>query len=142
VSTLAKLINSNHSTIVNYIKNGTLFRGDWYLSNIPFNLTDKPLVSNWYSTNESNNGKGLYINEGTVAGCPAPSNNIILEMNNSSHIKKAVFVYSINKEFIRKFEGVTQASKELNINHCVIKKYALLNAAYKGYICNYERLID
>lgn len=46
VKTLAKLINSNHSTIVSYIKNGTLFRGEWYLNNIPFNLTDTPLISN------------------------------------------------------------------------------------------------
>ena len=42
VRTLAKLINSNHSTIVNY-KVETLFRGEWYFSNLPFNLTDTPL---------------------------------------------------------------------------------------------------
>lgn len=46
VKTLAKLIHSNHSTIVSFIKNGTLFRGEWYLSNLPFNLTDTPLISN------------------------------------------------------------------------------------------------
>jgi hypothetical protein len=63
-------------------------------------------------------------------------------MNNNSKFKKAVFVYNTNKEFICKFEGVTPASKELNINHCVIKKYALLNAPYKGYIFSYERLRD
>lgn len=46
VSTLAKLINSNHPTIVDYIKNGALFRGEWYFSNLPFNLSDTPLISN------------------------------------------------------------------------------------------------
>jgi group I intron endonuclease len=46
VSTLAKLINSNHSTIVNYIKNNSLFRGEWYFSNLPFNLSDLPVISN------------------------------------------------------------------------------------------------
>ena len=61
-------------------------------------------------------------------------------MNNNYKIKKAVFVYNTNKEFICKFEGVTHAGKELNINHSVIKKYALLNAPYKGYIFSYERL--
>lgn len=46
INTLAKLINSNHSTLVNYIKNGTLFRGEWYFNNIPYNLTDTPLIPN------------------------------------------------------------------------------------------------
>nr|YP_009710789.1 GIY-YIG endonuclease [Macrolepiota fuliginosa]QFZ98737.1 GIY-YIG endonuclease [Macrolepiota fuliginosa] len=127
VKTLAKLINSNHSTIVSFIKNGTLFRGEWYLSNLPFNLTDTPLISKWSSAGFEN---------------LLESNNIILEMNNNSKIKKAVFVYNSNKEFIRKFEGVTQAGKELNINHCVIKKYALRNALFKGYIFSYDRLRD
>jgi group I intron endonuclease len=137
VRTLAKLIHSNHSTIVSYIKNKTLFRGEWYFSNLPFNLTDTPLISNW-SSNESN--------------------NIILEINNNSHIKKAIFVYSLNKEFIGKFEGVTHAQRELNINHDIIKKCALLNTPYRhhaplatkwggvvadqGYIFSYERISD
>jgi len=119
VNTLAKLINSNHSTIVSFIKNGTLFRGEWYFSNLPFNLTDTPLISNWSSF------------ESTI---------LILDINKNSHIKKAIFVYNLNKEFIRKFEGVTHAQKELNINHDLIKKYALLNTPYKGYIFSYDRL--
>lgn len=121
VKTLAKLINSNHSTLKNNIKNGTLFRGEWYFSYLPFNLTDTPLISNW---------------------CSNESNNLILEMVKISHIKKAIFVYNIKKEFIHKFEGVTHAQKELNINHDVIKKHALLNIPYNGYIFSYERLID
>ena len=121
VRTLAKLINSNDSTIINYIKNGTMFRGEWYFSKLPFNLTDSPLISNWSSKE---------------------SNNLILEIINNSHIKKAIFVYNTNKEFIYKFEGVTHAQKELNINHDIIKKYALLNTPYKGYIFSNERLID
>ena len=65
VRTLAKLIHSNHSTIVSNIKNKTLFRGEWYFSNLPFNLTDTPLIYNWTSKE---------------------SNNLILEMiNNSPH---------------------------------------------------------
>ena len=38
VRTFAKIIQSNYSTIVSNIKNKTLFRGDWYLSNLPFNI--------------------------------------------------------------------------------------------------------
>lgn len=121
VKTLAKLINSNHSTIVNIIKNGRLFRGEWYFSNLPFNLNDTPVISNWSSKE---------------------SNKLILEINNNSYIKKAIFVYNTNKEFIHKFEGVTHAQKELKINHDLIKKYALLNTPYKGFMFSYERLID
>lgn len=123
VKTLAKLINSNHFTLKNNIENGTLFRGEWYLSYLPFNLTDTPLISNWYSTSTQHE-----------------SNNLVLEMIKYSHIKKAIFVYNIKKEFIKKFEGVTHAQKELNINHDVIKKHALLNIPYNGYIFSYERL--
>lgn len=43
------------------------------------------------------------------------SNNLTLEIKNSSHIKKAVFVYNINKEFIRKFDGVVKAENDFNI---------------------------
>ena len=82
VKTLAKLINSNHSTIKNNIQNGTLFRGEWYFSYLPFNLTDTPLISNW---------------------CSNESNNIILEIIKHFHVKKAIFVYNIKKEFIHKF---------------------------------------
>nr|YP_009493171.1 GIY-YIG homing endonuclease [Ganoderma calidophilum]AWJ63966.1 GIY-YIG homing endonuclease [Ganoderma calidophilum] len=121
VKTLANLINSNHSTLKNNIQNWTLFRGEWYFSYLPFNLTDTPLISNW---------------------CSNESNNLILEMIKHSQIKKAIFVYNIKKEFIYKFEGVTHAQKELNINHDVIKKHALLNIPYNGYIFSYERLID
>jgi hypothetical protein len=67
-------------------------------------------------------------------------------MINSSHIKKAIFVYKISpegsKEFIRKFDGVTQAQQELNINHDVIKKNAKINRIFKGFIFSYERLFD
>ena len=62
-----------------------MFRGEWYFSNLPFNLTDTPLISNWSSKE---------------------SNNLILEIINNYKIKKAIFVYNLNKEFIFKFEGV------------------------------------
>ena len=119
VRTLAKLINSNHSTIVSYIKDKTLFRGEWYFSNLPFNINDTPLISNWSSKE---------------------AKDLIIEIIDNFHIKKAIFVYNSNKEFIGKFEGVTHAQKELNFSHDIIKKYALLKKPYKGYIFSYERL--
>jgi group I intron endonuclease len=44
VLTLARLILSNHATIVSAIKGGTLFRGEWYFSNLPYNITDNPKI--------------------------------------------------------------------------------------------------
>lgn len=76
------LINSNHATIVSFIKNKTLFRGEWYFSNLPFYVTDVPLMSNW---------------------CSKEAKDLITEIIDNSHIKKAIFVYNSNKEFIKKF---------------------------------------
>lgn len=61
VRSLALWINSNHSTIVGYIKNKTLFRGEWYLTNVPFNLTDTPLIPNWSLQESSTLSKKLLI---------------------------------------------------------------------------------
>jgi hypothetical protein len=80
-------------------------------------LSGTPLISNWTSIE---------------------SKSLTLEIKNNSYI----FVYSINKEFIRKFDGVMHAQKELNISHDIIKKYTLLNKPYKGYIFSYERFKD
>jgi len=120
VLTLAKTINSNSSTINSYIKTKSLFRGDWYFSRLPFNISDEPLISDFNSIE---------------------AKNLESDIKNSSHIKRAVFLFNADKEFIRKYDGVMSASKELNISHNVIKNYALLNKAYKGYIFSYERLI-
>jgi len=65
---------------------------------------------------------------------------LILEINNNSHIKKAVFVYDINKNFVTKYDGVTAAAKSLNINHLSIKNKALSREIYKGYMFSYEIL--
>lgn len=86
VLTLAKLIKSNHPTLVNVIKEQTLFRGEWYLLNIPYNISDTPLISHWHSKE---------------------CEQLVVEINKSSLIKKAVFVYDTNKKFIGKYDGVT-----------------------------------
>ena len=121
VSTLSNLIKSNHSTIVDIIKEQTIFRGEWYFTNLPYNISDIPFIPNW-----------------TLKECE----ELILNINNNSHIRKAVFVYDINKNFICKYEGVTDAQRALNINHSTIKKYAKLGGIYNDYIFSYERLKD
>ena len=82
-------------------------------------MSDTPLIPSWTSTE---------------------SQALVSELKNNSHIKKAIFVYNTNKEFIRKFDGVTHVQKELNIGHDIVKKYALINKPYKEYIFSYERL--
>lgn len=121
VKTLAKFIKSNHPTLVKNIQEQTIFRGEWYLSNIPYNLSDTPRISDWNSKE-----------------CEELSLNI----NNHSHILKAVFVYDINRKFIDKYEGVMAAQRALNISHSTIKKYAKVGGAYRGYIFSYVRLIE
>lgn len=121
VGTLAKLIKSNHPTIVNVIKEGILFRGEWYFTNIPYNIVDTPLITDWNSKE---------------------SDKLILNINNNSHIRKAVFIYDMNKNFVAKYDGVMEAQRALGISHSTIKNYAKVNGIYKGYIFRYERLND
>ena len=121
VFTLTMLIKSNHPTIVSCIKEQTMFRGEWFFTNLPYNITDTPNIIDWTSKE---------------------SNELILNINNNNHIRKAIFVYNTNKKFIYKYDGVTDTQRALNINHATIKKYAQLNAAYGDYIFSYERLND
>ena len=125
VSTLAKLIKSNLPTVVAAIKEQDIFRGEWNFTNTPYNISDTPLITEWISKE---------------------CDKLILDINNNSHIRKAVFVTTddVNKNLIRNFsyDGVTDAQRGLNINHSTIKNYAKVGGSFKGYIFNYERLKD
>lgn len=120
VLTLAKLIKSNHPTLVNIIKEQTIFRGEWYLTNIPYNINDTPIIADWSSKE---------------------CEELVLNINKNSHIRKAVFVYDINRNFLAKYDGVMEAQRALNISHSTIKNYAKIGGVYKGYIFSYERLV-
>ena len=65
---------------------------------------------------------------------------LILNINNQSHIKKAIFVYDKDKNFLAKYEGVMAARRALNMSHLTIKKFAKLRSSYNNYIFSYERL--
>jgi hypothetical protein len=67
---------------------------------------------------------------------------LILEINQQSHIIKAIFVYDTNKNFIGKYEGVMAASRALKISHLTIKNHAKVGSIYNNYRFSYERLID
>lgn len=119
VSSWANLIKSNHPTIVEAIKEQTIFRGEWYFTNVPYNIDDCPLIPNI-----------------THKECK----ELIISINNKSHIRKGVFVYDTNKNLIGRYDGVTDAQRDLNISHSTIKKYAQTGATYNGYTFSYERL--
>jgi hypothetical protein len=117
---LANKTQSTHTTIVTYIKNGSLFRGEWYFTNIPYNIEDTPIITEWFST------------EG---------NALLKEICQCIKIKKAVFVYDKNKKFIAKHDGVTEAGKVYKTSHLTIKKCANSNTLHaNGYHFCYERL--
>jgi len=121
VRILAKLIKSNHPTLVKFIKEQTILRGEWYLNNIPYNISDTPKIADWSSKE---------------------CQELLLNINNNSHILKAVFVYDLNRNFIGKYDGVMVAQRALKISHSTIKNYARVGGVYKGYIFSYERLRD
>jgi group I intron endonuclease len=121
VKTLANLIKSNHPTLVKNIQEKTIFRGEWYLRNIPYNLNDTPIITNWNSKE---------------------CEKLILNIKNNSHVLKGVFVYDTNRKFLKKYEGVMAVQRALKISHSTVKKYANIGGAYNGYIFSYERLIE
>ena len=119
VGTLYRRIQSNHNTLVSIIKDKTIFRGEWYLSNVPYNISDTPLISDIHSPE---------------------CDRLVLDILNSKHILKGIFVYDKNKKFLGKYNGVTDAGRAWSINHNTIKKYALSGKVYKNLIFSYERL--
>ena len=118
VKTLSKLIKSNHPTLVDVIKEHFLFRGEWYLTNIPYNISDKPSIEDWGSEK---------------------CKQLILEINKNSHIRKAVFAYEINSKFVTRYDGVTVAAKVFNLGHLTIKNLIFSQKAHNGYIFSYEK---
>lgn len=99
------------------IRELSLFRSSWYLSRIPFNEGEKPLME-----------------------VPSPDyTNLIAQMKSQKHIRKAVFVFK-DGEFLCKYEGIMSAEKALNISHDTIKKNIEKNSIYKGYTFSYHRI--
>lgn len=109
--------SSISTSIKRAIETGSLFRSGWYISNIPFNEQDKPLIE--FNSSE-------YI-------------NLIEEMESQKHIRKAIFVFK-DGEFLQKYDGILAVEKALNISHDVIKSNIEKNTMYKGYEFSYHRI--
>jgi len=120
VNTLSKVIAANHSTIVSFIKNNMLFRGEWYFTTIPYNISDSPKIKNWNTLESELLAKEIRENVGIVKG---------------------VFVYDKHKNFVARYSGVTQASKVYNLSYVTIRKCASVNGLHNsGYYFCFERL--
>ena len=92
------------------------------MRNIPYNISDTPLISDWYSKE---------------------CEELVLKIiNQNSHIKKAVFVYDLNRKFLAKYDGVMDARRAFENVSSYYKKHAKIGDVYKGFIFSYERLID
>lgn len=120
VKSVAVKVNSNHATLVTYIEKQELFRGEWYFSNIPYNIDNTPIIKHW----------------NTIEG-----ENLVKEIRDSVKIKKRVFVYDKDKKFLTKHAGVTEAGKVYKLSYLTIKKCANVNGYHKSghYFC-FERL--
>ena len=120
VKTLATKAKSNHPTIVTYLKRQELFRGEWYFNNIPYNISDTPLIKNWNTK------------EGEL---------LCKEIADNTTVKKGIFVYDNDMNFIAKDSGVTSASKIYGISQTTIRNIAKVNGLHaSGYYFRYERL--
>lgn len=114
----SKLIKSTQPNIVKAIEDKTLFRGEWYIHSKPLNANDIPLL----------NLDSIEFKD------------LINEIINNSHVKKAIFVYNLEKELIFKFDSIKQAKKVLKMSHTTIGKHILFNIPYNSYIFSYHRI--
>lgn len=116
---LATKVNSNHSTIINFMASGELFRGEWYFTNKPVTIDDVPK----YSNQESKEALDLF-------------NSI----KKSIHIRKAVFLLNpVSKECIRSYDGVMECAKDLKVSHNTVKALMSLNGQLGSYILSAHR---
>ena len=116
---LAKIIKANNNTLNLVLNKDRLFRGNWYIRNkLVFN-DDLPLIKDKYSIE--------YL-------------DLIKDMIKTAHIKQAIFVFnSITKEFVRKYDVIILAEKNLKIRHELIRDSIIEKRAIGNYIFSYDR---
>jgi hypothetical protein len=95
-----------------------LFRSSWYISKLPLNEDEKPLME-----------------------VPSPEYSYLIEgMKSQKHIRKAIFVFK-DGEFIKKYDGIMEAERALNISHDTRNYNIENNTMYKGYKFSLHRLM-
>lgn len=120
VTTLARLVLSNQSTILGTIKSKSLFRGGWYFSLEP--ITTKEVdMCNTLSTDSLSS---LWAN-----------------MISAKPIRKAVFVFDAETgEFYRRYNGVIECAKDLKVSHNDIAKLMKSNGKTEKYMFSAHRI--
>jgi hypothetical protein len=118
---LAGQVKANFSTLSKLTQNGLLFRGGWYILKSPFYAHDVPSITDINSVE--------YV-------------NMIKEIQTSSHILKAIFVFNSKNEFLFKFDGVLEAQKALNISHDTIKSHLDSGKAHNNYLFFSHRVLE
>jgi group I intron endonuclease len=118
LSLLAKEIQANYKTLNYYLNNNILFRGNWYIRDCLFNKDDVPSIIDKESYKK-----------------------LMVDIRNKAYIKQAIFVFdSLSNKFIRKYDGIIEAEKDLKIRHETIKNSIVNNKCIGNYIFSYHRI--
>jgi group I intron endonuclease len=131
VKTLSLAINANSSSIKKVIDTGSLFRGGWYVRSSLLSSSDDPVFTSYHLCSE-----------------------LITDIIKNASVKKAIFVFDLNGNYLNKYKGILEAETQLGIRHEKIKKHALSNLpchcpgivlaenGIEEYILSYHRLLD
>jgi NUMOD1 domain len=119
LTTFSRSINASYNYIKKVSLQGTLFRGEWYLTKSIISSSDLPKFDS-YRKCES----------------------LIKEIKLNSTIKQAIFLFDLNGNFIKRFNGIIEAESSLKIRHEKIKKAAISNSNIGNYKFSYHRLIS
>ena len=72
---------------------------------------------------------------------PSPEySNLIEKMKSQKHIRKAIFVFKEDGEFIKKYNGIMEVERALKIYHDTINSNIEKNTTYKGYKFSLHRI--
>lgn len=122
MSILAKDIKANNKTLNLFLINNKLFRGSWYIKDSLLSEKDISAILDNHSTEY---------------------NKLMEEIKSKTYIKQVIFVFnSETKKFIRKYDEIMIAEKELRLRHEKIKDSIIKNKPLNGYIFSYHRLIN
>jgi len=102
IKSFSKEIRANAQSINNYLNKNKLFRGLIYFSNI--NNNNIPIINN--------NSTSQY-------------KNLIQSIIQNIKIKKPIYIFNSNFEFLKEYNGIMEAEKDLNVRHEIIKLHAL-----------------
>jgi hypothetical protein len=104
VKTLSFAINANSSSIKKGIETGSLFRGGWNVPSSLFSSSDEPFFTSDHLCSE-----------------------LITEIIKNASVKKAIFVFDLNGNYLNKYKGILEAETPLGIRHEKIQRHALSN---------------